>query len=75
MVYPYLCMDQESVERLLKAGRDNALMFDVVNFDGCDYALISGVGDFGKVYLLRSVCLPGIAVGVKRAREAQDLSL
>ena len=33
------------VERLLETGWDDALMFDVLNFDGCDYALISGVGD------------------------------
>ena len=38
-------MDQRGVEWLLDTGWADALMFDVVNFDGCDYALISGVGD------------------------------
>jgi hypothetical protein len=38
-------MDQRGLEWLLDTGWDDALMFDVVNFDGCDYALISGVGD------------------------------
>jgi hypothetical protein len=38
-------MDQRGVEQLPEAGWADALMRDVVNLDGCDYALISGEGD------------------------------